>query len=1324
MKRIALTLVVLSTVVFINATSPMIGAGPAQSLRGGEASGRSIAADKDPAKLNSPAAPLLFWRTDGASGTWTGPNWSNPASATGGTGWTAGNDAEFTAGSTLTFVTGTLFGNVKVNDGLTVTVTAAGTASAGPHIYDIGSGALLTWPSQNFTASGTSFVKNGEGTWNLGSISNAYNGGFTLNSGTVVVTGTNSLGGISSPLTINGGTIDFEANDSNKTFPPTSIVIGGDFEFTGSATKTATFSGAVNLGAATRTLINTSATSLSFPNVISGGSGAGLFLSGVGTTILSGANTYTGPTTIGDGVLSISTVANGGASSGIGASTNSAANLVFDGGTLRYTGFNASTNRNFTINGGKTAIIDVTENDLTLAGGSAATDGALEKTGTGVLNLAGTNLHTGDTIAGPGGALALIGSGSIASSQVIEIKGGGFFDVGSLSIPFTMANGQGLRASGTATSGTIATVAGKGLTTAPDSPLVFTAYNGTTAPLTIQGTGAVTLAGGNPVTVNTTAALGVGDRVLIAKGSAGTVNGVAPTSLTIGGSGLAPGTSGSLVITGGQLVLRVTAGDVTPPETTIDSSEPDPTNDATGDFTFSSNEPGTFECSVDGGAFAGCSSPFSTAALADGPHTFAVRAVDAALNVDPTPATHSWTVDTAAPQTTIDTMPTNPSSDPTGDFTFSSTEAGTFECSVDGGGFVGCSSPFATASLANGPHTFAVRATDAAGNTDLTPASFTWTVSAAASFNGPVSVGTGEAITSLTNAGGLFEQMNAGTISGNVTVNITSDLTTETGTHALNQLAETGAGGYTIFFQASGGPRLIEGTSAAGLITLNGADRVTFSGLAFGPGGLTIRNLGTGQAFRFANDAANNSIVSCEAESGGTVIFFANGSVTGNDNNAVSNSLIRARNTSPIVSGRAVQSDASPSIAVTNSNLSVADNTIVDAIVELLDADNFSITGNSFTQTVSRDLANAIGVDRSGGTNLISRNSISNFTIDGIFAGVALGEVGSTTVSQNRIFNIEGTNDPSFTSLSGIVLNGSTTSPSSVTIENNMISIAPSDVVQGQIYGIHDRSNTGDSVSATHNTILLGGPSTGSPDSYGFLRSVSTPSSVSLVNNIFFNNRGTGAANYAVGDWSPGQGSWSSDFNLFVGTGPATADFFSFGGAPVDFAMWKAGPPARDANSIAGVLNSGPFNVGNMFTSDNDLHLSVGGNNPAINNATNAGVSTDFDGQSRPFNGVPDIGADEVQTAPTAAEASIGGRVVTASGRGIPRIRIIVSGGGLLQPRTVVTNLFGYYRIDGLRVGEAYVVGAGGKRYVFETPSRVVSLGGDALDVEFTGELR
>jgi len=176
-----------------------------------------------------------------------------------------------------------------------------------------------------------------------------------------------------------------------------------------------------------------------------------------------------------------------------------------------------------------------------------------------------------------------------------------------------------------------------------------------------------------------------------------------------------------------------TGGDSVPPDTTIDSGPSGSTGDSTPTFAFSSTEPGsTFQCRVDNAAFTACSSPHTTAPLTDGSHTFEVRATDAASNVDLTPATRAFTVstapppDTTPPATTITAGPSGPTGDPP-TFQFTASEAGsTFECSVDGGTFIACSSPFTAPSLPAGPHTFAVRARDGAGNVGpATTVSFT-----------------------------------------------------------------------------------------------------------------------------------------------------------------------------------------------------------------------------------------------------------------------------------------------------------------------------------------------------------------------------------------------------------------------------------------------------------------------------------------------------------------------------------------------------------------------------------------------------------------------
>jgi parallel beta-helix repeat protein len=170
------------------------------------------------------------------------------------------------------------------------------------------------------------------------------------------------------------------------------------------------------------------------------------------------------------------------------------------------------------------------------------------------------------------------------------------------------------------------------------------------------------------------------------------------------------------------------------PTTTLTTSPSGSTTSTTASFTFTSNEPGTFECSLDGGDFAACSSPAELTGLAAGDHTFAVRAVDLAGNRDATPATASWTVttpDTTAPETTGTEGPAATTTSTSATFAFASSEPGsTFECRLDSAAYASCTSPVTLTALSAGTHTFSVRATDGSGNVDTTPHTWSWTVEA------------------------------------------------------------------------------------------------------------------------------------------------------------------------------------------------------------------------------------------------------------------------------------------------------------------------------------------------------------------------------------------------------------------------------------------------------------------------------------------------------------------------------------------------------------------------------------------------------------------
>jgi hypothetical protein len=167
--------------------------------------------------------------------------------------------------------------------------------------------------------------------------------------------------------------------------------------------------------------------------------------------------------------------------------------------------------------------------------------------------------------------------------------------------------------------------------------------------------------------------------------------------------------------------------DTVPPKTQIDSGPADLTNQVNPTFTFSADEPATFECKLDAGSFAPCESGDEFGPLGDGSHSFAVRATDLAGNVDPTPATRAWIVDTTPPQTTIASGPSGLNLSSKATFGFTSSEGGsTFQCRLDGGAWETCTSPRTYTGVHLGKHSFAVRAIDPAGNTDPTPAERSW----------------------------------------------------------------------------------------------------------------------------------------------------------------------------------------------------------------------------------------------------------------------------------------------------------------------------------------------------------------------------------------------------------------------------------------------------------------------------------------------------------------------------------------------------------------------------------------------------------------------
>ncbi|HEX3759243.1 MAG TPA: hypothetical protein VHW23_11070, partial [Kofleriaceae bacterium] len=176
---------------------------------------------------------------------------------------------------------------------------------------------------------------------------------------------------------------------------------------------------------------------------------------------------------------------------------------------------------------------------------------------------------------------------------------------------------------------------------------------------------------------------------------------------------------------GGDALPGSDAGGGEGPSARFTDVPPRQSNAATASFGFFSNDPtATFACELDVGGFVPCSSPHVLASVTDGPHTLTLRATGAGGISTLVP--YSWVVDTTPPTLTIIVGPSDVSNVTRPTFVFTLSEAIIFsQCDVDGSGFFICSSPHTLDPLADGPHTFTVRATDLVGNIGFTHLSWT-----------------------------------------------------------------------------------------------------------------------------------------------------------------------------------------------------------------------------------------------------------------------------------------------------------------------------------------------------------------------------------------------------------------------------------------------------------------------------------------------------------------------------------------------------------------------------------------------------------------------
>ncbi|MFL6598598.1 MAG: autotransporter domain-containing protein [Chthoniobacterales bacterium] len=369
------------------------------------------------------------------------------------------------------------------------------------------------------------------------------NGALGADSGATISFFGSSTGGTSRVEVFGNGNLDISGHNAPGV-PVGSIEGNGDV-----------FLGANNLTVGSNNL------STLFSGVIqdggpSGGTGGSLTKEGTGTLVLSGANTYTGITTINAGVLSISSDAN----LGIAPSPTPVADqLTFNGGTLQTTdSFDLDTNRGITLlsQGGT---IGVTNDSVLSYGGVITGTGSLTKADTGTLVLSGVNRYMGATTVNAG-ILTAGAINTLPSQTALTVATDATFDLNN----FSQSIGS-LAGAGNVTLGTATLTTGNDNTSTDFSGIISGGGNPLLGALVKVGTGTQTLSGQNTYTGPTMVDAGtlLVDGFL-AEASAVTVNsgatlggtGTAAGAVTIAdGSILAPGHNGPGTFTVGSLSL-------------------------------------------------------------------------------------------------------------------------------------------------------------------------------------------------------------------------------------------------------------------------------------------------------------------------------------------------------------------------------------------------------------------------------------------------------------------------------------------------------------------------------------------------------------------------------------------------------------------------------------------------------------------------------------------------------------------------------------------------------------------------------------------------
>ena len=462
---------------------------------------------------------------DAAAGTGTlalnGGKLATPGARTYANAVTIGGDVTFGDASPNNAAQ-TLNGTVNLTGGTRTLTTASALTLSGI----VSNGALTKAGASTLTLNGTS--------------ANTYTGLTTVSAGGLTLAKSAGVDAISGDVLVNGtGTLTLGASDQIKNTSSVEVATGGSFAMTTFNETVAGVrlnGGSITGGAALAPVTLTVGTSIDLQsgttsaNVIFAGT-AGATKTTSGTVTLSGANTYTGTTTLNAGTLQLGVNGVG----AVGAVTSGPVGtgiLALNGGTLSASGtssrtlFNAVTiGGNVTLgNGANTGVlvfsagVDLSGDGRTLTTASnvdfdgVVSNGSIIKDGSGVLKLNAANTFNGLTISG---GTVSIGGGSALSTGTLTFNGGSVSASTAVnrsienSVNFTGNAGFGGVGAGALTLSANADLGTANRTLTTVTATTFNGIVSNTGGINKAGTSTLTLGGANTYTGNTTVSAGV-----------------------------------------------------------------------------------------------------------------------------------------------------------------------------------------------------------------------------------------------------------------------------------------------------------------------------------------------------------------------------------------------------------------------------------------------------------------------------------------------------------------------------------------------------------------------------------------------------------------------------------------------------------------------------------------------------------------------------------------------------------------------------------------------------------------------------------------------